>query len=69
VLPAIFERFRKHEGGRIRKKGSTGLGLSIAHAIVEAHHGSVTVESEPGRTVFEVRLPRQFVQTGPIPLS
>jgi len=69
VLPAIFERFRKHEGGRIRKKGSTGLGLSIAHAIVEAHHGSVTVESEPSRTVFEVRLPRQFVQTGPIPLS
>ena len=69
VLPAIFERFRKHHSSRVRKPGSTGLGLSIAHAIVHAHHGSLTVESEPGRTVFEVSIPRQFVQTTPIPLS
>ena len=69
VLPAIFERFRKHHSTRVRKPGSTGLGLSIAHTIVAAHHGSLTVESEPGRTVFEVSIPRQFVQTTPIPLS
>jgi len=69
VLPAIFERFRKQHGARVRKPGSTGLGLSIAHGIVTAHHGRLTVESEPGRTVFEVTLPRQFVQTGRIPLS
>ena len=69
VLPAIFERFRKHHSARVRKPGSTGLGLSIAHTIVTAHHGSLTVESEPGRTVFEVRIPRQFVQTSSIPLS
>ena len=69
VLPAIFERFRKHHSARERKPGSTGLGLSIAHTIVTAHHGSLTVESEPGRTVFEVRIPRQFVQTSSIPLS
>jgi len=69
VLPAIFERFRKHQSARVRKPGSTGLGLSIAHTIVTAHHGSLTVESEPGRTVFEVRIPRQFVQTSQIPLS
>ncbi len=69
VLPAIFERFRKHQSAIIRKPGSTGLGLSIAHTIVTAHHGSLTVESEPGRTVFEVRIPRQFVQTSQIPLS
>ena len=69
VLPGIFERFRKHHSARVRKPGSTGLGLSIAHTIVTAHYGSLTVESEPGRTVFEVRIPRQFVQTTPIPLS
>lgn len=69
VLPAIFERFRKHVNGRVRKPGSTGLGLSIAHTIVAAHHGTLTVESEPGKTVFEVRLPTQFVQTSSIPLS
>ena len=69
VLPAIFERFRKHHSARVRQPGSTGLGLSIAHTIVTAHHGSLAVESEPGRTVFEVTIPRQFVQTTPIPLS
>lgn len=69
VLPALFERFRKHQGASAKKPGSTGLGLSIAHGIAAAHHGSLTVESEPGRTVFEVRIPRQFVQTGPLPLS
>jgi two-component system OmpR family sensor kinase len=69
VLPAIFERFRKHQGGRVRKPGSTGLGLSIAQTIVAAHHGTLTVESEPGRTLFEIRLPLQFVQTASVPLS
>ena len=69
VLPAIFERFRKHHSSRVRKPGSTGLGLSIAHTIVHAHHGTLTVESGPGKTVFEVSIPRQFVQTTPIPLS
>jgi signal transduction histidine kinase len=36
----------------------TGLGLATAHRIVvDRHDGSLTVESEPGRTVFRVRLP------------
>lgn len=67
VLPAIFERFRKRQGAR--KPGSTGLGLSIADTIVRAHHGSLTVDSEPGRTVFQVAIPRQFAPTTPIALS
>jgi signal transduction histidine kinase len=36
----------------------TGLGLGVVHRIVEGHDGDVRVESEPGRTLFEVRLPR-----------
>lgn len=37
--------------------GTTGLGLPIVKAIVEAHGGSIEVISEPGNTEFSVRLP------------
>ncbi len=39
------------------KENGTGLGLAIVHRIVTDHGGSVSVESEPGRTVFKVDLP------------
>ena len=35
----------------------TGLGLDTVYRIVQEHHGEVRVDSEPGRTVFQVRLP------------
>jgi len=36
----------------------TGLGLDIARRIVvERHHGTIDIESAPGRTVFRIRLP------------
>jgi C4-dicarboxylate-specific signal transduction histidine kinase len=35
----------------------TGLGLDIVFRIVQNHHGSISFKSEPGRTVFQVRLP------------
>jgi two-component system OmpR family sensor kinase len=38
-------------------EGTSGLGLSIVHSIVEAHGGTVEVTSRPGRTEFAVRLP------------
>jgi len=39
----------------------TGLGLSLAYTIIEKHNGKISVESEPGRTVFTIRLPVKHV--------
>ena len=61
LLPDVFERFARGEGSRTRGAGSTGLGLAIVAAVVEAHGGSVTVESRPGRTAFTVRLPARVL--------
>ena len=64
----LFERFARGDGSRARATGSTGLGLSIVAAVVEGHAGSVSVESEPGRTVFTVRVPlaRAFASATPV---
>ncbi|HEY0260871.1 MAG TPA: ATP-binding protein [Lacisediminihabitans sp.] len=57
LLPVLFERFARGDSSRSRAAGSTGLGLAIVSAVIEGHHGTVDVESEPGTTVFRVRLP------------
>jgi len=58
-LPFLFDQFyRLHRGEDQRLKG-TGLGLSIAKKIVEAHNGTIQVESELGTgSTFSVRLPQ-----------
>jgi signal transduction histidine kinase len=60
-LPHIFDRFWRADPARSRtgQHPGTGLGLAITKWIAEAHGGSITVQSRPGRgTVFTVNLPK-----------
>jgi two-component system phosphate regulon sensor histidine kinase PhoR len=55
-LPHVFERFYK--GDRARSGGGAGMGLAIAKHVVEAHGGSIRVQSEEGKgSTFSFSLP------------
>jgi two-component system, OmpR family, sensor kinase len=61
--PHVFDRFYKADPSRAFETASgSGLGLSIVKAIVERHGGAISVTSRPGRTVFEMILPRDARQ-------
>ena len=69
----MFERFARGDASRERRTGSTGLGMSIALAIIQSHGGTLTVDSRqapegspegtPHGTTFTVTLPAAAVDT------
>ena len=60
-LSHVFDRFYRSDSSRTRKYGGAGLGLPISQSIVEAHGGTILVESEHGKgTVFRIRLPLEL---------
>ena len=54
----IFERFYRADRARSRERGGSGLGLAIVQSIVQQYHGSIEVESTPGKgSTFTLKLP------------
>ena len=56
-LKTIFEKFYRLDSARSTNTGGAGLGLAIAKEIVNAHDGTISVESDTEKTTFTVKLP------------
>ncbi|MFX4262812.1 ATP-binding protein [Pelotomaculum propionicicum] len=57
-LPHVFDRFYRSDSSRTRKYGGAGLGLAITRSIVNAHGGTISVESKEGEgCTFIIWLP------------
>lgn len=70
-LPNVFQKFYQADNQSQANAKGTGLGLAIAKQIVEAHKGSISVESELGHgTTFTIRMPvrADFRRTGQFPV-
>jgi signal transduction histidine kinase len=59
----VFEEFQQADSSSTRKKGGTGLGLTIAKKIIELHGGRIWVESSLGKgSTFSFTLPVRVEQ-------
>ena len=57
-IASIFDRFWRADRARTRRVGGMGMGLAIARAIAERHHGKISVTSQIDvGSCFEVKLP------------
>lgn len=71
VISQMFEPFYRGDAARTVQRGGIGLGLTIVRMIIEAHQGSITVDSRVGQgSLFTIRLPLavEAPQTKPVPV-
>jgi signal transduction histidine kinase len=62
-IDKVFDRFYRGGDELTRTVKGSGLGLTLVKQIVEVHHGSVHVESEPGSgSTFSIKLPIQLTE-------
>jgi len=58
ALPFVFERFYRVDKARARAEGGSGLGLTIARQLAQAHGGELSAANHPeGGAIFTLRLP------------
>ncbi len=59
--PKIFDRFYRINSDRSRSTGGSGLGLAIVRAIIQAHQGTIEIQSEKGKgSIFTVKFPAKI---------